>query len=385
MRTSRSAPWRRPLEAAVAALVLSVLAACAGGPAVNDVSESGEMLENSLPVAAAALAAGQPDVARRLYLSLAERFEEAPEPVLGLGYIAFHNRDLSSAERYFLEAAERASEAPAAKAEALLGAGRSALSQDRPSAARKHLERARESGRDTPSAPWIANGLAVVAALEEDYGEAEAHYAEAMRLSSGDPRVGANLVRMRVAAGRIEDAARAYAGQVSSYWVEDDGRTLARLIEDARRERRAQAPPQGAEGTPRHRPGPVLRAARARGGRDRVPTRGVRGLRARPSSRPRVASLRLRSAGGRPGCRRTPVLRRGRCPGGVGPHAPPRRLDRAAHALAGGGLRRPAGRVLRPPRPPGRTAPRTVSPRPPPPATTHRPTRSRSPDRRSRR
>ena len=234
----------------MAALVLSVLAACAGGPAENDVSESGEMLENSLPVAAAALAAGQPDVARRLYLSLAERFEEAPEPVLGLGYIAFHNRDLTSAERYFLEAAERARETPAAKAEALLGAGRSALSRDRPSAARKHLERARESGRDTPSAPWIANGLAVVAALEEDYGEAEVHYAEAMRLSSGDPRVGANLVRMRVAAGRIEDAARAYAGQASSYWVEDDGRTLARLIEEARRERRAQAPPEGAEAHP---------------------------------------------------------------------------------------------------------------------------------------
>ena len=224
--------------ASVAALL--IVAACSSGPAKNDVAASGVMLQNSLPVAAAALAAGQPDVARRLYLSLAERFEDAPEPLLGLAYIAFHSGDLATAEKHFLEAAGRARTAPATQAEALLGAGRAALAQNRLGAARKHFERARKAGPDTPSAPWIANGLAVGAALEADYATAESQYTEALRHSPGDPRVTANLVRMLVEAGRIEDAARAHAGRAPSFWVDDDGRTLPDLIEGARRERRRQ-------------------------------------------------------------------------------------------------------------------------------------------------
>ena len=198
------------------------------------------MLESSLPVAAAALAAGQPDVARRLYLSLAERFEDAPEPHLGLGYIAFHSGDLAAAESRFLEAAARAGKKPAMRAEALLGAGRAALAQDRTDAAREHFRQGRESGPDNPSAPWLANGLAVAAAIENDYTTAETHYSEALRLSSGDPRVRANLVRTLVAAGRIEAAARAHGGRAASYWMDGDDRALRQLIRDAHRNRRGR-------------------------------------------------------------------------------------------------------------------------------------------------
>ena len=228
----------RRLLGAATVVTLIILAACSSGPARNDVPQSGEMLESSLPVAAAALAAGQPEVAKRLYISLAERFENAPEPVLGLGYIAFHSGDLAAAENHFVAAAGRARKAPAIRTEALLGAGRVALAQNRIDASRKHFERARKTAQNSPSAPWIANGLAVAAAIETDYRSAEAQYTEALRLSPGDPRITANLVRMLIEAGRIEEAARVHAGRASAYWVDDDARTLHALIEGARRESR---------------------------------------------------------------------------------------------------------------------------------------------------
>ena len=195
MQTQRCSFVRRALGIAAAGVLFTV-AACSGGPARNDAPNSNEGLESSLPVAAAALSAGQPEVARRLYLSLAERFEDAPEPVLGLAYIAFADNDFGAAEKHFVEASSRARKAAATRAEALLGAGRAALARERAQSARKHFERARKPSRGTPSAPWIENGLAVAATLEEDYPEAEAAFAEALRLAPGDPRISANFVRM---------------------------------------------------------------------------------------------------------------------------------------------------------------------------------------------
>ena len=238
---SQSSPAFR-LRVAGVCIVFASLAACANWPANDDTpADTGELLENSLPVAAAALAAGQLGVARRLYLSLSERFDDAPEPFLGLGYIALQSGDSAAAENHFLQAAERASDKPALRAEALLGAGRTALLQGKPETAARHFRDARAPARDTPSAAWIANGLAVTSALEADYAAAEAHYVEALRLSSDHPRIAANFIRMLVAAGRIDDAARTYARHPPTYWPDDDGLALSRLIEEARRQRRIQA------------------------------------------------------------------------------------------------------------------------------------------------
>ena len=238
--TRRHSPALRP-RAAVAAVALAFLSACANWPMSDDGADSGKMLQNSLPVAAAALSAGQVDVAQRLYVSLSEHYDDAPEPLLGLGYIAFRNRDFNAAEKHFLQAAKRAAETPAVLAEALMGAGRTALAQGRPRAAARHFRRALEPGNDTPFAAWIANGLAVAAALDADYDAAAAHYATALRLSSGHSRIAANFVRMLVAAGRIDDAARAYAEHPPSYWADEDGPELSRLIDAAQREQRLQA------------------------------------------------------------------------------------------------------------------------------------------------
>ena len=239
-RTSQSSLAHR-LRAATAAFFLASVSACANWPANDDTPDTGELLRNSLPVAAAALAAGQLNVARRLYLSLSERFDHAPEPFLGLGYIAFQSDDSVAAERYFLQAAERAADAPALQAEALLAAGRTALVQGKAGAARRHFRSAQAPGQDTLSAAWIANGLAVTSALDTDYAAAETHYAEALRLSSGNPRIAANFIRMLVAAGRIDDAARAYAQHPPSHWPDDDGAALSHLIDESRRQRRVQA------------------------------------------------------------------------------------------------------------------------------------------------
>ena len=239
-RTSRSLLASR-LRTAAAVFSLASLAACANWPAQNDTRDTADLLRISLPVAAAALAAGQLNVARRLYLSLSERFDHAPEPFLGLGYIAFQSDDSVAAERYFLQAAERAADAPALQAEALLAAGRTALVQGKARAARRHFRSAQAPGQDTLSAAWIANGLAVTSALDTDYAAAETHYAEALRLSSGNPRIAANFIRMLVAAGRIDDAARAYAQHPPSHWPDDDGAALSHLIDESRRQRRVQA------------------------------------------------------------------------------------------------------------------------------------------------
>ena len=241
-------------------VVLAAFVGCANWPANDDTpADAGKLLENSLPVAAAALAAGQLGVARRLYLSLSERFDDAPEPLLGLGYIALQSGNLDAAESGFKEAAKRATEKPALRAEALLGAGRTALARDRPGRAARHFRDARAPAQGTPFAAWTENGLAVAATLKGDHEEAEAHYVEALRLSSDNPRIAANYIRMLVAAERSGDAGRTFERFPATHWRDDEHVALPRLIADARR--RAATSEGGQAG--RASPPPVSRVGRA--------------------------------------------------------------------------------------------------------------------------
>ena len=267
--TRRSSPALRP--GAAACVALAFLSACANWPAPDDGADSAKALRNSLPVAAAALSAGQVDVAQRLYTSLSDQFDDAPEPRLGLGYIAFRNQDFVAAEKHFLQAAKRADETPEILAEALMGAGRAALVQGRSRAATKHLRRALESGKDTSFAAWIANGLAVAAALDADYDAAEAHYATAIQLSSGHPRIAANHVRMLVAAGRIDDAARAFARHPPTYWTQEDGPELSRIVDEAQREQRLRALARPAAPEPDPEPTPTATTRSGRDAGERLP------------------------------------------------------------------------------------------------------------------
>ena len=223
-----------PSTAALATLIL--VAACSGVSEPADRPGARELLRNHLSVASAALAAGQPAVARRLYLSLAERFDDSPEPVLGLGYISLHNLDLEEARRQFLQAADLAQASPATRGEALLGAGRTALALGDTQAARQHLLDARALVQDPSSVMWIENGLAVAAVLEADYETAETHYTEALRQPSAHPRIAANFVRMLIASGQINAAAGIYERYGASYWEEEDSHALQNLLDTARQQ-----------------------------------------------------------------------------------------------------------------------------------------------------
>ena len=233
----RSGRAARCARACAVFACLLLLAACAGSSGRGGAQEPGAPLGSGLSIAAAALGAGQTAVARGLYRSLAERFPAAPEPLLGLGYIALHAEDLDAARGRFLAAASLAQGAPETKAEALLGAARTALAGNDSAAARRHLLAAHALSPGAPTAAWIENGLAVAAALEAEYDAAEAHYARAVRNSSGHPRITANLVRMLVAAGRMDEAAGVYRARDPSYWEDGDGDALQRLVGEPRERR----------------------------------------------------------------------------------------------------------------------------------------------------
>ena len=290
-RRPRRSPTRRLWLVAVAGL----LAGCAAWAPKDEARGPEEHLRNSLQVAAAALAAGQSEVARRLYVSLAGRFPDSPEPLLGVGYVDLHGGRPVSAKERFVRASALAESDPAVRAEALLGAGRAALAQGRTKEAGKMFERATGAGADTPAAPWAANGRAVAAALDARFAESEGHFAEALRLSPGEPRITANLVRMLVAAGRWEDGARVYSAHDPSRWRDGDGPALSLLIDEARARRPAVAsggPGTGAAHSPPEGSARALASARGAGPSAGRPERGA----ADPASPPRpppVLELRV--------------------------------------------------------------------------------------------
>ena len=230
-------PCAGVMRALIALVLLISLAACGAFSDQRSSPGSEASLRSNLSVASAAMAAGRPEVARRLYQTLAEHFKEAPEPVLGLGNVALQANDFDAASNYFLDAAKLAGDSPATKAEALLGAGRAALARGDGRTARKHLRQARKLARDPSSAVWVENGLAVAAMLDGDYRTSETHYAAALRLSSEHPGITANYVRMLIASGRLEEAKRIYREHDSSYWVAGEEVALQRLIEEAGDER----------------------------------------------------------------------------------------------------------------------------------------------------
>ena len=229
--------WNLPsfggTRAVAASIVLLSLVACSSHSDQGVASGGQESLRENLSVASAALAAGQPDVARRLYRSLTERYEDAPEPVMGLGYIALQANDYDDAHDHFVRAAELAEDRPDDVAEALLGAGRAALATGETDAAREYLRDARALAREPATTAWIENGLAVAAVLGGDYGTAEAHYAAALRHSSEHPRIAVNYIRLLIASGRMDEATRFFEDRDPSYWLEGDERALKSLMEGA--------------------------------------------------------------------------------------------------------------------------------------------------------
>ena len=221
------------LAAVTAALTLP-LGACSG-LAVKE-QRKGQLgaaeqrqLNSSLRVASASADAGQLEAAERLYTQLSRHFPGAPEPRLGRAYLALEAGDFTLAERLFTEAEER-SVTPAAKAEALLGAGRASLGKGDTAGAKIHFVAASKSAKGTRAEAWVANGLGVVAMIEGDHARARTHYDEALKLSPSHPMITANLVRALAQSGSGEEARRLYAKYPASHWLDGDGEALSRLL-----------------------------------------------------------------------------------------------------------------------------------------------------------
>ena len=221
--------------AVTAGLILG-LCAC-GGLTVKEQSKGQlgaaeqQQLNSSLKLASASADAGQLEAAKRLYTQLSRHFPSAPEPRLGLAYLALEAGDFTLAGKLFAEADERSATA-AAKAEALLGAGRASLAKDDSAGAKTHFIAASELAKGTPAEAWVANGLGVVATLEGDHARARTRYEEALKLSPSHPMMTANLVRALARSGAGDEARRLYGEYPASYWLDGDGAELSRLLKD---------------------------------------------------------------------------------------------------------------------------------------------------------
>ncbi len=228
----------RPLRltAATACLALS-LGACAGLPEGRRGERLGaaekQQLDSSLKVASASADAGQLEAAERLYSQLSRHYPDAPEPRLGLGYLALQAGDFALAGKLFAEADERAT-APAAKAEALLGAGRTSLGTGDIAAAKRRLLAASKLAEGTAAEAWVANGLGVVATLEGDHARARMLYDRALELSPSHPMITANLVRSLAQSGATGEAREFYARYAASHWLDGDKADLSRLLKTAK-------------------------------------------------------------------------------------------------------------------------------------------------------
>lgn len=201
----------------------------AGRGALNPAQQ--QMLDTSLKVSAAAIETGQPVAAGRLYERLSTSFPSAPEPKLGLAYMALHAGDFATADALFTEASTLTT-LPALKAEALLGAGRASLGREDFATAKTHFLAATELAKGTPVESWVINGLAVVAALEGDYPLAEQHYKAALALLP-HPFITANLMRTLVEAGRMDEARQLHSSHNDTYWAESDRTELPQLLKNS--------------------------------------------------------------------------------------------------------------------------------------------------------
>ena len=220
--------------AVTAGLILG-LGAC-GGLAMKEQSKGRlgaaeqQQLNSSLKVASASADAGQLEAAKRLYTQLSRHFPSAPEPRLGLAYMALEAGDFTLAGRLFAEAVER-SATPAAKADALLGAGRASLGKGDTAGAKAHFLAASKLAKDMPAEAWVANGLGVVATIEGDHAGARKRYEEALKLSPSHPMITSNLVRALAQSGAEDGARRLYAEYPASHWLDGDGAALSSLLE----------------------------------------------------------------------------------------------------------------------------------------------------------
>ena len=191
VRTARVRIWR----SGTAALAAVLAAGCANLRPETDLRA--QRIEQAVvPMARAALAAGQVETARRLYTRLLDVAPDAVDARMGLGDVAFADGRPARAATWYLDAAGLAVD-PARRHVALLAHGRASITAGDIEAARRSFERlvGPEERASAANAAWGHNGMAVVAMLEGDPAGTVAAVERALLLLPDEPRFRDNLAR----------------------------------------------------------------------------------------------------------------------------------------------------------------------------------------------
>lgn len=189
----RRGPWLLPSLIATAALAAS----CAIVPPSSDL-RSQRIEQAVLPMARAALDAGQVETARRLYNRLLDVDGGSVAAHMGLGDVALAEGAPGHAAVAYGAAVALAGSGGERHA-ALLAHGRAALAAGQPDAARESFARLaapreQASGADVA---WALNGLAALRLLDGDQVEAAALIERAVEVDPQEPRFRANLGLLR--------------------------------------------------------------------------------------------------------------------------------------------------------------------------------------------
>ncbi|MDE0348400.1 MAG: SPOR domain-containing protein [Gammaproteobacteria bacterium] len=149
-----------------------------------------------LPMARAALDAGQVETARRLYRRVLQVDSDSADARMGLGDAAVASRESAEAARWYLAALANAKR-PEERHAALLAHGRAALSAGQLEAARKSFARLTGPDEGAPQSvvAWGYNGLGLTLLLAGDVRGAVAAMEQAVLRTPDDARFQGNLTR----------------------------------------------------------------------------------------------------------------------------------------------------------------------------------------------
>ncbi len=161
-----------------------------------------------LPMARAALNAGQIETARRLYRRLLQLDPSSVDARMGLGDAAVESREPATAAQWYLAALANARTSEARHA-ALLAHGRAALSAGQLEAARKSFARLTDplAQASQSNVAWGYNGLGLTLLLAGDLRGATAAMEQAVLRAPDEPRFRGNLARALAMLTELESGA----------------------------------------------------------------------------------------------------------------------------------------------------------------------------------
>ncbi len=183
-------------------------AACSLLPEQHDQPRSEQMERAVLPMARAALNAGQIETARRLYRRLLQIDPSSVDARMGLGDAAVESREPATAAQWYLAALANA-RSPEARHAALLAHGRAALSAGQLEPARKSFARLTDPRAEASrsNVAWGYNGLGLTLLLAGDLRGATAAMEQAVLRAPDEPRFRGNLARALAMLTELESGA----------------------------------------------------------------------------------------------------------------------------------------------------------------------------------